>query len=295
MYIEALKILYPALRKQKKLISLVISGLLSMIALSVGFSYWRGYFYDNIQQYQVHNIWLGIYIFIGLALVNVVVYGMTSYFTRFLEFGIREFLYDKYSKVIQDVDVPSKDQRLCEDTLRFAKTIIALIKAVIDASVRLPVFLFILWSVASPWMVLVVLVYAVFGTLGSKWVASKLVILEYSQEAKEARLRRAAIKSIEEHTEMPSLDEIRENWVLLAVRNKYLSYYTSFYSQLSVIIPFVMLLPLFLNHVILLGVLFQTAAAIEQVLGSLSVFVDSRDLVVDLQMVTTRLKELDKK
>jgi ABC-type uncharacterized transport system fused permease/ATPase subunit len=295
MYLYALSILWPIVKKKKKLTAYVLMSLLALIALSVAFNKWRGFFYDNIQLYNVKNVWIGIGVFIVLALINVVVYGISSYYTRFLEFSIRESLYHTLCDKIMGSDVPNKDQRLQEDTLRFGRTILALIKAVVDSVVRLPVFLIVLWSVAPFWMVIVSVVYAVIGTLGSRKVAARLVDLEYIQEAKEATLRRNIIKAVEETTAFPTLDEIKENWTALAVRNKLLSYYTSFYGQIAVIFPYVMLLPMYLHHAIMLGVLFQTSSAIEQVLSSLSVFVDSRDLVVDLQMITKRIKELDKK
>lgn len=295
-YIQALKILWPALKQQKKLLIYVVTGILLLIGMSTAFLEWRTFFYNNVQAYNSKNIYLGLLIFTGLALVYVFIYGLTSFYTRYLEFGCRQFLYEKFSplaSLFHEKGIANTEQRIQDDTLRFSKTSIALLKALLDSSVRLPIFLFILASTAKAWMIAVVLIYAIVGTILSRKVANKLIVAEYTQESLEAKLRRDIIVSIDKKSNMPTLKEIMGNWNELALRQKYLSYYTSFYGQISVIFPFVMLIPMFLSKTILLGTLFATASAIEQVLGSLSVFVDSRDLVVDLSMTTRRLKELE--
>lgn len=291
MYLKAIRILLPALKTQTKNAIIVLTTVLALIGLSVAFNNWRGFFYNSIQIYDTQKIWLGIGIFIALAMVNVVVYGLSSFYQRFLEFGVRESLYNRFTSGHKDV--PNADQRLQDDTLKFARTSLNLMRALVDAAVRLPVFLWILASIAKPWMVAVVVVYALLGTLGSRKVAQPLVDLEFQQEAREAELRRSLILAIETKVKYPLLDRIKENWLLLATKNKVLAYYTSFYSQIGVILPFVMLLPLYLHHAILLGVLFQSSSAIEQVLQSMSIFVESRDLLVDLSMQTKRLGELE--
>lgn len=297
MYIQALKLLVPALKQNKKLAGLVISGVLSMIGMSTAFLKWREWFYNSIQKYDEPNIYLGLLVFTGLALIFVAIYGLTSFYTRYLEFATRQYLFNKFiikARELHKSGLPVVEQRVQDDSIRFARTSIALMKSLLDASVRLPVFLCILAAVAKWWMLLVVLIYAVLGTLLSKKVANKLIIAEYHQESLEAELRRDIISyNNSDRIELPSLKTIIANWQELALRQKHLSWYTSFYGQISVIFPYCMLIPLFLSKTILLGTLFSTASAIEQVLGSLSIFVESRDLVVDLSMTSRRLKEME--
>lgn len=298
MYFTALKLLFPALKQNKKLTALVFSGVLIMIGLSTCFLKWREFFYNAIQKYDAPSIYLGLAIFTGLALVYVFIYGLTSFYTRYLEFSVRQFLFNKYILKARDKHnngVAVVEQKTQDDPLRFAKTSIALVKAILDSSVRLPVFLCILAAVAKWWMLVAVLVYAVVGTLLSKKVSNKLVAVEYVQESLEAELRRDIIfyNNNPQRLELPSLRSIVANWQELALRQKYLSWYTSFYGQVSVIFPYCMLVPSFLSHTILLGTLFSTSSAIEQVLSSLSVFVESREIVVDLSMTSKRLMEME--
>lgn len=296
MYFQAIKLILPALFKNKKLTFIVVVGTITLIGLSVAFNKWRQWFYDSVQAYNSHAIYLGLAAFTVLALIYVVVYGLASFYTRHLEFASRQYLYDKFSALIfkaHDAGIPNVEQRIQDDSLRFSKTSIALLKAILDSVVRLPVFLLLLAAVAKPWMLVVVLIYAIIGTIMSRKVANKLISAEYYQEGLEATLRRDLLDTLKNKSTVPTLKDIMANWSELALRQKYLSYYTSFYGQISVIFPFIMLMPMFLSKTIMLGTLFATSSAIEQVLGSLSVFVDSRDLVVDLNMTTKRLKEVE--
>lgn len=296
MYLYTLRLLKPALKENKKLTALVIAGTLIMVGLSVCFNKWREAFYNAIQAYDATKIYYGLGVFTALALVFVFVYGISSFYQRYLEFALRQYLFNKFSAIAQekhDQGIVALEQRCQDDSLRLSQNALSLLKAVLDSSVRLPVFLFLLYSTAKLWMVGAVIIWAAIGTLGSRKVASKLITAEYFQESLEAKLRRELIQSLQSKLPLPTLKDIIANWQELALRQKYLSYYTSFYGQISVIFPFVMLMPLFLNHTIMLGALFATSSAIEQVLQSLSVFVESRDLVVNINMCGKRLKELE--
>jgi vitamin B12/bleomycin/antimicrobial peptide transport system ATP-binding/permease protein len=299
MYLQILKMMIPALKENKKYTSLVVVGVLSMIVLSVGLNRWRQAFYNDIQAYHSHEIYIGLIYFTVLALSFVFVYGVTSFYTRYLEFGIRQYLFNKFiphSKNVHQSGLTVVEQRIQDDSIRWARSSVALMKALLDAGVRLPVFLFILASIAKWWMLLIVLLYAIGGTIFSRVVAKKLIKVEYMQETYEAELRRDIIEyNNSKKFELPSLRQIIGNWQELALRQKHLSWYTNFFGQISYIFPYCMLVPMFLSKAILLGTLQASVAAIEQVLGSLSVLVDNRELVVDIQMTNSRIKEMEDK
>lgn len=293
MYWKALKILFPAIKANLKWAILVLGGLFSLVGISVFFSYWRKWFYNALQAYDSKNVMFYLFVFGATATVYVIVSGFTSYWTRFLEFGIREFLFDKYSKLWDKANVKNPEQRLSEDTIQFGRVMISFIRAVINATIMLPVFLFILMSVANIWVALLALGYAVLGTYFSRKVAQPLVDLEFIQQQREAEFRKQLTYAVDSKSVFPTLEEIKRNWLQLAKKNKYLSFYTSGYLQMGVIIPFIVLLPLYLSKKILLGDFFQITSAMDRVLESLSILVESRDIMVELQMVTQRLSQLE--
>ena len=117
MYLQAIKLLWPALKEYKRLATFVICGTLTMIGLDVCLSYWQKYFYNALQSYDTHQVFIYLVVFCILAGIYVLVAGFSSYFQRFLEFGIRENLFIRFSKTWKQVNVTNPEQRLSEDTL----------------------------------------------------------------------------------------------------------------------------------------------------------------------------------
>jgi vitamin B12/bleomycin/antimicrobial peptide transport system ATP-binding/permease protein len=293
MYKQVFKLLLPALIKMKLLTALVLAGTLSLIGLDVCFSYWRKFWYNALQVYDSKAVMFGLGVFCGLAALYVLVSGFASYFQRFLEFGIREHLFERFSLTWKQVDVKNPEQRLSEDSIQFGQLALSLMQSLLVAVIKLPVYIYILWSVASWWVALILLGYAALGTVLSKIVAKKLVELEYTQQAREAVFRKAITYAIDQSQALPNLGEIKINWLQLAKQNKYLSFFVSGFNQVGAILPYIMLLPLYLTKKILLGSLFQVAGAAGEVLDSLSVLVNSRRMIVDLAMTTRRLTEME--
>ena len=293
MYLSALKLLWPALKEYRRLAILVICGTLSMIGLDVCFSYWQKYFYNALQDYNTHQVFLYLGVFGILAAVYVLVAGKSCYFQRFLEFGVRESLFVRFSKTWKLVSVTNAEQRLSSDTILFGQLSLTLLQSLMIAFIKLPVYLYILWSVASWKITLVLLVYAIVGTVLSRLVSKKLVDLEFVQESREADFRRLITYAVDNNSIFPTLDEIKINWVELARQNKLLQFFQSGFGQIGAILPYLLLLPLYLTKKILLGSLFQVAGAANEVLNSLSVLVNSRQLLVQLTMTTKRLKQME--
>ena len=293
MYLSALALLWPALKEYKKLAILVICYTLAMIGLDVAFNYWRKYFYNSLQAYDAHQVFLYLGVFAILVTVYVLVAGFSNYFQRFLEFGVREHLFIRFSKTWKQANVKNPEQRLSEDGILFARLSLTLLQSLMIAIIKLPVYMYILYSVASWYVAAILLVYAMFGTVLSKVVSKKLVDLEYQQQGREADFRKKITYATDNNSIFPTMDEIKLNWVELARQNKLLQFFQSGFSQIGCILPYVMLIPLYLTKKILLGGLLQVAGAANEVLDSLSVLVNSRQILVELTMCTRRLKEMD--
>jgi putative ATP-binding cassette transporter len=65
------------------------------------------------------------------------------------------------------------------------------------------------------------------------------------------------------------------NWWQLMRKRKQLNWFTSFYAQLAIIFPYIVVAPRFFSGAIPLGAIFQTASAFNQVQGSLSWFINA--------------------
>jgi putative ATP-binding cassette transporter len=82
-----------------------------------------------------------------------------------------------------------------------------------------------------------------------------------------------------EHEELGNLRHrfaaVITNWWQLMRKRKQLNWFTSFYAQLAIIFPYVVVAPRFFSGAIPLGAIFQTASAFNQVQGSLSWFINA--------------------
>jgi putative ATP-binding cassette transporter len=189
--------------------------------------------------------------------------------------------------------------------------------AMLGQLVTLFSFLFILWGLSSDapliigstsyhipgYLVWAALLYAVIGTLVTHWVGRPLVPLNYDQQRFEADFRFALVRLREnaeevallegEEAEREHLDlrfsRIMDNWYRLMSRQKNLTFLTSFYQQIAIIFPFVVVSPLYFGGSVELGGLMQIAQAFGVVQGALSFFVTSYSTLAQWKSVVDRL------
>jgi putative ATP-binding cassette transporter len=136
-------------------------------------------------------------------------------------------------------------------------------------------------------MVWVVLIYAIIGTGLTNKIGHPLIGLNYNQQRFEADFRYNLVR-FRENMEGVALyrgeeDELTtfrgrfahvvENWWSIMQRQKKLTWFTSGYSQVAVIFPYVVAAPRFFSGVIPLGGLMQTASVCGQVRVALSWFI----------------------
>ena len=293
MYIQAWRLFKPILLAKRILTALVLGSVLFMIGMDYAFNWWAGRWWTSLQRYDTDGIVFNLGLFSILALIYVLIYGLSSYWSRMIEFNGREILYEKFKLVWKESGCSNPEQRLSEDVLLFSQLSLNLIKAFINALIKIPLFLYVLFTIASWWVAVALLAYAIVGTIISRMVATKLINLEILQQRLEAVFRKQMTYAVDGKAEMPTLDGIKGNWLQLAGANKRLSWVQSLYDQIGVIVPYLLLLGLYLKKVVDLGGLRRVVGAAQEVLSSLSILVNSRDLLVQLSMVLIRLKELE--
>ena len=293
MYLKAWKLFYPILTAKKGLSSLVFGSVLCMIGIDYVFNWWSGRWWTSLQQYNTNAIINNLILFAALASIYVLIYGLSSYWSRHLEFQGREVLFNKYKEIWRSSNCTNPEQRLSEDTLLLPQLVLSLLKALLNTTIKIPLFLFVLFSIASWHVAMFLLLYAIVGTVISRIVAKKLVDLEVIQQRVEAAFRKQITYAVDGKADMPDLSSIKKNWISLASANKRLAWVQSLYSQCGVLVPYILLLGLYLKKAVDLGGLRRSVGSADEVLNSLSILVNSRDLLVQLQMVVIRLSELE--
>ena len=189
------------------------------------------------------------------------------------------------------------DQRIAEDLKLFVDYTLSLSLGLLSAVVTLVSFIVILWGLSGAlevwginipgYMVWCALVYAIAGSVLTHVIGRRLIGLDFNQQRFEADFRFSLVRLRENSEgvalyrgEREELEGFRSrfaavinNWWQLMLKQKQLGWFTSFYSQLAIIFPYIVVSPRFFSGQIPLGQIFQTASAFGQVQGALSWFI----------------------
>ncbi len=209
------------------------------------------------------------------------------------------------------------DQRIAEDVHSFVGTTMVLGIGFFGNLLRLCIFLYVLWglSITFPmtsfgfsfnipgYLIWIALLYAAAGTLITHVIGKPLVHLKYNQERYEANFRFSMARIREnseqiallggEGAERVALNE-RYNSILGNVygvirRQKKLSFFTGFFSQVSVIFPYLLFGPAYFFGKATYGTMMQANSAFSNVQDGLTWFVDSYVSLADYRAVVQRL------
>jgi vitamin B12/bleomycin/antimicrobial peptide transport system ATP-binding/permease protein len=310
------------------LVAIVTLNLI-IVWLNVRFNYWNNDFYNALQQYDWSEFWRQFAIFGGLALAFILVGVYSSYLRGILHIRWRRWLTERflrdwlddqayYRMQLNQATTDNPDQRIAEDLNSFATVSLGLSLGLLSAVVTLVSFLSILWtlsgsltiplgstaSIAIPgYMVFAALIYAVIGTVLTRWIGQPLVRLNFDQQRYEADFRFSMVR-LRENAENVAFygGEAREldtfqtrfarvvmNWWGIIKRRKRLSWFTNGYDQLAIVFPYLVAAPRYFNKTIQLGGLMQIASAFHQVQESLSFIVSSYTEIAEYQAVVQRL------
>src|SRR4051812_834481 len=201
------------------------------------------------------------------------------------------------SGTVADVAVDNPDQRIADDLRIFVESTLSLSLGLLSAVVTLASFVTILWMLSGMmelwgfaipgYMVWVALVYAIAGSWLTHVIGRPLIRLDFNQQRFEADFRFSLVRLREnsegvalyrgEKEELAGLRQrftaVVANWWSLMFKRKQLGWFTSFYTQLAIIFPYIVVSPRFFSGQIPLGGIFQTASAFGQVQGALSWFI----------------------
>src|SRR5215470_2279021 len=308
----------------------VVALNLITVALNVRLNSWNNDFYDALQQYNWPEFWRQFAIFgiIAFSLIVVAVYSL--YLRQILHIRWRRWLTDRFLRnwlenqsyyrlqLSQATTPDNPDQRISDDLDRFATITLGLSLGLLSSVVTLVSFLSILWTLSGAltiplgggaaihipgYMVFVALIYAVGGTVLTRWIGYPLIQLNFDQQRYEADFRFSMVR-LRENAENVAFygGEAREfdtfkarfarivaNWWGIIKRRKKLTWFTTGYTQLAIIFPLMVAAPRYFAKAIQLGGLMQIVSAFGQVQDSLSFIISSYTEIAEYQAVVRRL------
>lgn len=296
--------------KALALLATVVGLALAMVWMEVQFNYWNRDFYNTFENRDQAEFFRQLGKFGLLAVVWIVMAVYRLWFLQMLQIEWRTWLTDHFLKEwmqdqayyrmqLLDRGTDNPDQRIAEDLRIFVEYTSDLALGLLSAVVTLISFVVILWGLSGSaelwgvsipgYLVWTALAYAVVGTLLTHYVGRKLIGLDFNRQRVEADFRFSLVRLRENSEgvalyrgEREELGGLRErfaavigNWWQLMRKRKQLNWFTSFYGQLAIIFPYIVVAPRFFSGSIPLGAIFQTASAFNQVQGSLSWFINA--------------------
>ena len=292
------------------LLCTVIGLSLMTVWLEVKFNYWNRDFYNTFENRDQAEFFRQLGMFALLALIWIITRVYRLYFLQMLQIEWRAWLTDRflgdwmkdqahYRMQLLDRGTDNPDQRIAEDLRFFVEYTSDLLLGLLEAVVLLVSFVIILWALSGPievfgvtiegYLVWVALVYAIAGTFLTHFIGRRLIRLDFQQQRVEADFRFSLVRLRENSEgvalyrgEAEELGGLRQrfsavigNFWQIMFKRKQLGWFTSFYYQLAIIFPYIVVSPRFFANQIPLGAIFQTASAFGQVQGALSWFINA--------------------
>ena len=290
------------------LLATVVGLVLILVWLEVQFNSWNREFYNTFETRDQAEFFRQLGKFTLLALIWIVTGVYRLYFLQMLQIEWRTWLTDRfladwmrdqahYRMQLLNNKTDNPDQRIAEDLRLFVDYTLSLSLGLLSAVVTLVSFIVILWTLSGAfelfgvsipgYMVWAALIYAVAGSVLTHLIGRPLIRLDFNQQRFEADFRFSLVRLREnsegvalyrgEREELVGLRSrfaaVITNWWALMLKQKQLGWFTSFYAQLAIIFPYVVVSPRFFAGQIPLGQIFQTASAFGQVQGALSWFI----------------------
>jgi vitamin B12/bleomycin/antimicrobial peptide transport system ATP-binding/permease protein len=207
-----------------------------------------------------------------------------------------------YYRINDDKAIDNPDQRISQDISSFTVTSLGFLSILFFSLVQLVSFIGILWSISIT-LVLALIAYALIGTAVTLFFGKRLVHLNFQQLRREADLRYGLVhvrdnaESIafyrgEEREEGQVRQRLREaltNLRFLIGWERNLEFFTKGYEYTILILPIVIMAPMYFAGEIKFGVVTQAESAFIQVLSALSVIVSQFEQLSTFVAGITRL------
>jgi peptide/bleomycin uptake transporter len=299
--------------------ALIIFTTYFQVQVSVAINTWYGPFYDLIQTalsksapVTLEQFYGYLLSFAGIAFVAVAVGVLTRFFVSHYIFRWRTAMNDYYMSHWPTLrGIEGASQRVQDDTMRFSTTTESLGVNLIDSVMTLIAFLPVLMRLSTnvtelplvgevPYALVVVsIVWSLFGTLFLALVGIKLPGLQFRNQRVEAAYRKELVYGEDDtaRAQPPTVAElfsnVRLNYFRLYFHYMYFNIARIFYLQTDNIFPYIILAPTIVAGKITLGAMNQILNAFEQVRSSFQYLVNSWTTIVELLSIYKRLRALD--
>jgi len=290
-----------------------------MVQVSVAINAWYAPFYDLIQnalsaphKVTLSQFYNGIGVFLGIALIAVLVAVMNNFFVSHYIFRWRTAMNEYYMAHWQRLrHIEGAAQRVQEDTMRFSTTLEDMGVSFLNAVMKLIAFLPILVTLSThvpelpivghiPYgLVVAAIVWSLMGTGLLAVVGIKLPGLEFKNQRVEAAYRKELVYGEDnpERADPPTVRElfaaVRRNYFRLYFHYMYFNIARIFYLQVDNVFGIFLLFPSIVAGTITLGLMTQITNVFDQVRSSFQYLINSWTTLVELMSIYKRLRTFE--
>jgi putative ATP-binding cassette transporter len=308
------------------LVGAVVALELAGVWILVLVNQWNARFYNALQDRNWDDFIAELGFFCILAAGYIVIAVYQLYLQQWLEIRWRRWMTEKYldrwlqranhyrMQLLGDA-ADNPDQRIADDIKLFTERTVEIAIGLLGSVVTLVSFISILWvlSATAPlhlfgfaipgYLVWAALLYAVIGTVVTHVIGWRLIGLYFDQQRVEADFRFNLVR-VRENSEQIALlagepaererllarfAHVIANWYAIMDRRKKLTFFTTGYSQVSNVFPYLVASPAYFAGLVQLGGLTQTASAFDRVQSALSFFVTTYRSIAEWRACAERL------
>jgi putative ATP-binding cassette transporter len=322
----------PFRRPLALLSSAIVVVLIANMVGQVYLNRWNGAFFDAIENKDMAEVGHQLVIFAGIVAILLALVVSQTWLQEIIKLRLREALTHRllddwlvqgraYRLGISAEAGVNPDQRMQEDARHFSELSAELAIGFLHHALLLVTFVSVLWGlsrdvsftvfgmmVAIPgYMVWCAIAYAALGSTLTWLVGRRLVALNSERYAREADLRFGLVRVSEraeaialyggEGDERRIINRVLDD-LLMAVRRlafalARLTWITSGYGWIAIVVPVVVALPGYIQGTLSLGGLMMVVGAFNQVQAALRWFVDNYAKIADWRAALYRIAVFD--
>lgn len=299
--------------------SLIIFVTWFQVEVGVAINAWYAPFYDLIQtalatpyKVSINQFYQEIGVFLGIALIAVVVGVMSNFFISHYVFRWRAAMNEYYTTYWSQLrHIEGAAQRVQEDTMRFATTLENMGGSFINAVMTLIAFLPVLVALSVhvpdlpvigrvPYsLVIAAVVWSLLGTGMLAIIGIKLPGLEFKNQRVEAAYRKELVYGEDDASRAtpPTLRElfsaVRHNYFRLYFHYMYFNIARILYLQVDNVFGVFLLFPSIVAGAITLGLMTQITNVFSQVRSAFQYLINSWTTLVELMSIYKRLRSFE--
>jgi putative ATP-binding cassette transporter len=316
------------------LLALCVAMELGLVYANVKLAWANSGVFDAVQNKQWPEFLRAIEIFLGVALVVVLISTFRIYFRNILQIRWREHLTDHFvsrwmgpyaygHRELHHKDTDNPDQRISEDIQSYVASALGLSLSLLSAVATLVSFAGMLWTLSGTWplrigthefwipglMMWVAILYALISMYLTQRVGRTLVGINFDRLRFEADFRYSLVRfrdhieavalargeAVERSSALTRFHNVITNWWELITKQRNLTLLTSGIGQANGIVPLLVAAPAFFAGRMTLGGVTQTGIAYGQVSGALSWFVDAYQEIAAWRASIERLATFQEK